>query len=64
MVYGFDNYIFVDQNDKILEERELRDEEAAEKACESLVRTHNKVVGCYKQIVVIDPIDLQKGDVR
>jgi hypothetical protein len=61
MTHGFDTYIFVDEDDVVVEEWELGDEEAAEKTCERLVRKLNKVIGCYKEVVVIDPIDLKNG---
>ena len=60
MTHGLETYIFIDENDSILEEWEFGDDETAEKNCERLMKKFNKVIGCYKEIVIMDPINFKK----
>lgn len=62
MTHGLDTYIFIDEDDNILEECEFGDEEAAEKHCEDLMRRKNKMVGCYKEIAIMDPVNFEKEE--
>lgn len=52
------DYIFVTDDDEVLEERGYRDDEPAVKYCEELARKHNKVVGVYRVVDICDPKDL------
>jgi hypothetical protein len=62
MSHGLDTYVFIDQDDKIMEECDFGDEEAAEKHCERLMRRKNMIVGCYKEIVICDPVNYPRKE--
>jgi len=49
-------YLFVDEDDNIIEEKEFSSETAAEKHGLHLMNAHNKVIGVYKEVVILDPI--------
>jgi hypothetical protein len=59
-MYGFDTYIFIDEDDKILEERDFRNEEVAVNNAILLMRKKKKIIGCYKEIAICDPVDFTK----
>lgn len=56
--YGLEDYIFVDDEDHVLEEFGLGSDEVAEQKCVELAQKHNKTVACYKSICIIDPKEL------
>jgi len=59
-MYGFDTYLFMDEDNNILEEGDYRDEETAENKAIYLMRREKKIVGCYKEIAICDPIDFAR----
>jgi hypothetical protein len=54
-----DDYIFVDEDFKVIEKAGLHDDEVAEQRALSLSKQHMKTVICYKWIVTCDTFDLQ-----
>ena len=50
-----DNYIFLDNDRRMIDSAGLRDEEAAEDRCIDLAKGLGETVTCYKEICVIDP---------
>jgi hypothetical protein len=56
-MFGFTNYLFVDEDDNIIEEVEFRDDEPAENHGLWLMKKHGKIIGVYREISILDPIN-------
>jgi hypothetical protein len=55
MMYGFDDYVFVNKDFEKLAECGLADDEVAEKEAEYLAVRHRCRVDCYRLVTTIEP---------